>query len=186
MRKSKHLLAALACVLALETESIAQEPVRNLELEAGAGPTMAITKGERYGCPFVFLELRSNLHNSRFDIGSHIAISATLLADINYEPVPGAILPNRYDEYIIYMMPVADYNFHRGKRISYFVGGGAGISICEIERNTRGSFALMPRVGVEFFNHLRLTLNYKYNQRGVYHYLGLSIGGVIGGGRKQA
>ena len=184
MRKSKHLLAALASVLALGTESIAQEQVRNLELELGLGPSIAITKGERYGCPFVFLELRSNLHNSRFDVGSHIAISATPIARTCYDAEPGAILPKQTNENVIYMMSVADYNFRRGKRISYFVGGGAGISICQIESNTRGSFALMPRIGVEFFNHLRLTLNYKYNQRGVYHYLGLSIGGVIGGGRK--
>ena len=49
MRKSKHLLAALACVLALGTESIAQEQVRKLEFEAGLGYSLAMTKEEHYG-----------------------------------------------------------------------------------------------------------------------------------------
>ena len=69
--------------------------------------------------------------------------------------------------------------------VLYDTSPGLGMSICQIENNTRGSFSLMPRAGVEFINHLRLTLNYKYNQRGMYHYLGLSIGGVFGGGRKR-
>ena len=49
MKKSRHLLAALACVLALGSESIAQEQVRKLEFEAGLGYSLAMTKEEHYG-----------------------------------------------------------------------------------------------------------------------------------------
>ena len=189
MRKSKHLLAALACVLALGTESIAQEQVRKLEFEAGLGYSLAMTKEEHYGSLSALLELRYNLRHSPWDVGIHYENSVAPLESVDYEALydtrPGFIPTETIDEDIHYILPVADYNFHRGERISYFVGGGLGMSICRIEYNTRGSFSLMPRAGVEFFNHLRLTLSYKYNSRGVYHYLGLSIGGILGGGKKR-
>ena len=189
MRKSRHLLAALACVLALGTESIAQEQVRKLEFEAGLGYSLAMTKEEHYGSLSALLELRYNLRHSPWDVGIHYENSVAPLESVDYEALydtrPGFIPTGTIDEDIHYILPVADYNFHRGERLSYFIGGGLGMSICRIEYNPRGSFALMPRAGVELFNHLRLTLSYKYNSHGVYHYLGLSIGGVLGGGRKR-
>ena len=189
MKKNKYFFSMLALFLAFGTASFAQEQVRKLEFEAGLGYSLAMTKEEHYGSLSALLELRYNLRHSPWDVGIHYENSVAPLESVDYEALydisPGFNPTGTTDEDIHYILPVADYNFHRGKRISYFVGGGLGMSICQIENNTRGSFSLMPRAGVEFINHLRLTLNYKYNQRGMYHYLGLSISGVLGGGRKR-
>ena len=157
MRKSRHLLAALACVLALGTESIAQEQVRKLEFEAGLGYSLAMTKEEHYGSLSALLELRYNLRHSPWDVGIHYENSVAPLESVDYEALydtdPGFKPTGPTDEDIHYILPVADYNFHRGERLSYFIGGGLGMSICRIEYNTRGSVSLMPRAGVEFINH---------------------------------
>lgn len=189
MKKNNYFFSMLALFLAFGTASFAQEPVRKLEFEAGLGYSLAITKEGHYGCLSALLELRYNLHNSPWNVGIHYENSIAPLESVDYEVLydtsPSPIPMGTIDEDIHYILPVADYNFHRGERLSYFIGGGLGMSICRIEYNTRGSFALMPRAGVELFNHLRLTLSYKYNSRGIYHYLGLSISGVLGGGRKR-
>ena len=83
MRKSKHLLAALACVLALGTESIAQEQVRKLEFEAGLGYSLAMTKEEHYGSLSALLELRYNLRHSPWDVGIHYENSVAPLESVD-------------------------------------------------------------------------------------------------------
>ena len=189
MKKNNYFFSMLALFLAFGTASFAQEQVRKLEFEAGLGYSLAMTKEEHYGSLSALLELRYNLRHSPWDVGIHYENSVAPLESVDYEALydisPGFNPTGTTDEDIHYILPVADYNFHRGERLSYFIGGGLGMSICRIEYNTRGSFALMPRAGVELFNHLRLTLSYKYNSRGIYHYLGLSISGVLGGGRKR-
>ena len=120
MRKSRHLLAALACVLALGTESIAQEQVRKLEFEAGLGYSLAMTKEEHYGSLSALLELRYNLRHSPWDVGIHYENSVAPLESVDYEALydtrPGFIPTGTIDEDIHYILPVADYNFHRGER----------------------------------------------------------------------
>lgn len=98
------------------------------------------------------------------------------------------------------VMAVTDYNFRRYKNISLFAGVGLGyasldhsapITFDDSQSNwggfstgTRtGSFCFMPRIGVELFHHLRVTLDYKLQEKANRHF-GLSLGVVFGGGRR--
>lgn len=49
--------------------------------------------------------------------------------------------------------------------------------------NKTASFCFMPRVGVELFHHLRITLDYKLQEKANRH-VGISLGVVFGGGRR--
>ena len=58
------------------------------------------------------------------------------------------------------------------------------MAISRIVDDKDGKLTIMPRAGVEFFNRLRLTADYKWNIQGTYNYLNFSAGFVFGGGRK--
>lgn len=92
---------------------------------------------------------------------------------------------------------VSDYNFRRGQAVSMFVGAGVGMAFIEENSSlTRAgygvyvgsgkskSFCFMPRVGAEFFNRLRLTLFYQFEDK-ANECFGLQVGLAIGGGVKK-
>lgn len=92
---------------------------------------------------------------------------------------------------------VSDYNFRRGKSVSMFIGAGIGMAFFEENSSlTRvgydvyagsgksKSFCFMPRVGAEFFNRLRLTLFYQFEDK-ANECFGLQVGLAIGGGVKK-
>ena len=98
------------------------------------------------------------------------------------------------------VLVVTDYNFRRYNKISFFTGIGLGyatldnslpISFDDSKPNwggfltgyKKGSFCFMPRIGVELFHHLRMTLDYKLQEKANRHF-GFSLGVVFGGGRK--
>lgn len=95
---------------------------------------------------------------------------------------------------------VADYNFRRYKKIAFFAGIGLGyasldhaapITFDDSQPNwggfsagtKTGSFCFMPRIGVELLHHLRVTLDYRLQEKANRHF-GLSLGVVFGGGRR--
>ena len=59
------------------------------------------------------------------------------------------------------------------------------MAISRVDDDKDGKLAIMPRAGVEFFNRLRLTADYKWNIQGIYNYWDLGIGFVVGGGKKK-
>lgn len=81
-----------------------------------------------------------------------------------------------------------DYNFRRGKDFSPFVGAGVGLGVC---KNVNGEavgpegqrMLFSPRLGIEFFRHVLLTAFARFAGRS-YNHLGLSLGIVLGGGRR--
>lgn len=92
---------------------------------------------------------------------------------------------------------VSDYNFRRGQSVSMFIGAGVGVAFFEenssLERagyslyvgnGKSRSFCFMPRVGAEFFNRLRLTLFYQFEDK-ANECFGLQVGLAIGGGMKK-
>lgn len=98
------------------------------------------------------------------------------------------------------VMAVTDCNFRRQKNISFFAGIGLGYAFLNhsapiafddsqpnwggFSTGTRtGSFCFMPRIGVELFHHLRVTFDYKLQERANRHF-GLTLGVVLGGGRR--
>ena len=86
---------------------------------------------------------------------------------------------------------VADYNFGQGRRVNPFVGLGIGLGgnssddldYCSTPDGSH--FVMRPRVGVELFHHVRLSLSSNINRYG-YNNLALSLGLVIGGRPKKA
>lgn len=173
----------LALFLAFGTASFAQgqEPVRSVEYEIGFGSGAAIWLGKSCASFEFKMELRCNLPQSHWDLGMYFA--ATGSGD-------GILYDKANDLYLIenttYMLPVIDYNWRRGKKISYFVGGGMGMYTSNIDDDIDAGLGIMPRAGVEFFNRLRLTADYKWNIQGSYNYLNFSAGFVFGGGKKKS
>lgn len=89
---------------------------------------------------------------------------------------------------------VGDYNVARGKDFSFFCGFGAGFAIVDIldDRelpdhclsHSQSCFYLMPRVGVELSQHLRLSfLLNTYNFKAIDPMISLGI--AFGGGKKK-
>ena len=93
---------------------------------------------------------------------------------------------------------VGDYNFSRNKKCALFVGAGAGwanTDILNIDEAIelygdaccapdQDCLCVYPRVGVELFRHLRITLSlYTYNFRACVP--SLSVGVAICGGNKK-
>lgn len=159
-----------------------QQKFRSLEFEVGGGYAMATALGKRLDALELFLELRSNIPCSKFDIGVQICLAGTL-DDESYNS-------ENHIKYLketgTFMIPFVDYNFRRGRKVSYFVGSGIGMMHSKINNdNTYSSISIVPRVGMEFFNHLRLTMDYKWNPKGEYNYAGISVGVVFGGGVKK-
>lgn len=93
---------------------------------------------------------------------------------------------------------VGDYNFARNKNGSFFIGVGAGwanTTILHIEEaiehygdsccaSTQDCLCVYPRIGFEFFRHLRLTATvntYNFKQAELL----ISLGVAIGGGNKR-
>lgn len=93
---------------------------------------------------------------------------------------------------------VGDYNFAREKNCSFFVGVGAGwanTDILNIDEaieecgdaccaSTQECLCVCPRIGLELFQHLRLTATvntYNFEEAELL----LSLGFTIGGGRKK-
>lgn len=143
-----------------------------------------MAKGERYGSISLFTELRGNLQHSHWDVGMQIGTGGQFTtADYDVE-IGGD--PRQYImEVVLYILPVADYNWWRGEKVSCFVGGGTGMYISGSNAKTYVGVTIMPRAGVEFFNRLRLTTDYKWNIQGIYNYWDLGIGFVVGGGKKK-
>ena len=98
------------------------------------------------------------------------------------------------------VMAVADYNFRRRRNVSFFAGAGVGYAFLDNSApvvfddtqsnwggfstgSRSGSLCFMPRIGVELFHHLRVTFDYKLQERANRHF-GLSLGVLFGGGRR--
>lgn len=178
MKKGVILSLIALCLLALPSK--AQEPVRSVEYEIGGGGSVAMKQGKSCGGMELKMELRCNIPNSNWDAGINFTIGGTM-EGIQYDKKSNFHL----DESITYMLPIADYNWRRGEKFSYFVGGGMGMAISRIVDDKDGKLTIMPRAGVEFFNRLRLTADYKWNIQGSYNYLNFSAGFVFGGGKKK-
>lgn len=88
----------------------------------------------------------------------------------------------------------------RRRNVSFFAGAGVGYAFLDNSApvvfddtqsnwggfstgSRSGSLCFMPRIGVELFHHLRVTFDYKLQERANRHF-GLSLGVVFGGGRR--
>ena len=118
------------------------------------------------------VELRYNLRSVPMDVG---IMSVVDIRGGDCELCNGSWENN------LSFLAVTDYNFRRGKRVSYFAGVGVGATFYNADTT---KLCFMPRVGMEFFNHLRLTMAYMAGPN-AKNTLNLTLGVAIGGSRKK-
>lgn len=91
------------------------------------------------------------------------------------------------------LMAVTDYNLRVSRKLDLFAGVGVGgawmlytteKTDADFEPGGEIHFCVMPRVGCECWNRLRVTLGYFCTERANSH-LSLTLGIAIGGGRRQ-
>lgn len=85
----------------------------------------------------------------------------------------------------INLFAVGDYNLSNGAKFNPFVGVGAGVSLYDTvtdkEYPASGTaFGVMPRIGIEMFQRLRVTATMLFVKKG-YNNFGFSIGYTFGG-----
>lgn len=179
-------------------ESVAQTTdVRRFEWEVGLGLADGLSSLNLDKCtpgPKLYTELRYNIKALPIDLGIHATSSYFWRSAEQVQNI------NRLKTSSVNIMAVADYNFRRGKNLSIFAGVGLGLGILDITAplsfdNTQMNWsgyitgdraerlAFMPRIGVELWNHLRVTLALTTQEKANNQYT-LNIGVVFGGGRK--
>lgn len=179
----KTLLLTL-CATVFVAVAAAQQ-VGQFEGEVGVSLPVAAKKlGSRYEPAWnAYAEGRCNLKSVPVDMGFQVQYGAF------YREWRKIGLDR--DFRFLTFLAVTDYNFRRTKNISFFVGLGAGMSAVSIEhsdleaatRKHTYSACILPRVGIEFFHHVRLTAGYRLMNE-EYSSFELSLGVVFGGGRR--
>lgn len=189
---------ALLCFMQVSAQtgqsSVADRKVGRIEGEIGVGLSFGADKlnfdKNRLGATF-YAEARYNMQRVPLDVGVQVAGSIFHRESVN----AGELKFKTWN-----VMAVTDYNFRRHAKISFFAGMGLGyasldnsapITFDDSQPNWGGfstgtkteSFCFMPRVGVELFHHLRVTFDYKLQEKANRHF-GLSLGVVFGGGRR--
>lgn len=175
------MISLLALSLFANIELKAQEslPVKRFEIEAKAGATFPVDKfvGSKRLGPQLGLEGRWNF-DKPFDVGLEVYVGSAV-RDYEHHTLSNRIFS--------FLSIFGDYNFNRGNQAALFVGLGLGEVQCNIIQGNKGdegmSFMVVPRVGVELWNHLRLTADLRLARKG-YNTIGISIGYAFGGGRK--
>lgn len=163
--------------------------VRPIEFEMHVGATCPLGgmhDTDKKTGPALGVELRYNFKDSPFDVGLALDITT---ARYGWRP-------DEYDRSqsnrTAFLGTTVDYNFHQGGKVNPFVGMGIGVGLHDalvdvIEETNDGTATfptVSPRVGVELWRHLRLTLAANLSCK-YYNNLSLTVGYVIGGGKKK-
>lgn len=188
MMKKSLFMAAMA-VFALSPLRAQTNSVRPIEFEMHVGATTPIggmhDTDKKVG-PALGVEMRYNFKNSPFDVGFAIDLTT---ARYGWKP-------DEYDRSqsnrTAFLGFTGDYNFRQGGKVNPFVGMGLGIGIHdalvdvieETNDQTTSFPTISPRVGVELWRHLRLTLVANITCK-YYNNVGINVGYVIGGGQKK-
>ena len=192
-RRIAILFAALVCC----ATSFAQKvEVRRLEGEIGVGLVNGVNSFALDACnvgPKLYGELRYNFRFLPIDVGLQVSGSYF------HREIESQAERQKSKSYNV--MAVADYNLFRGRKFSVFAGVGVGLGVLDMSYpiniktpdahwagystgDGKNKPCFSPRVGVELFNHLRLTVHYMAEEKANNHF-GFSIGAVLGGGRKR-
>ena len=197
----KEILLACALLCGLTAGAQSQHPaenpgrsIRSIEVEVGGGMVFGADKlnfdKNRIGATF-YAEGRYNLQRLPVDVGLQVAGSIFYRDSDN----AGDLEFRTWN-----VLAVSDYNFRMCKKVSFFAGLGLGYAALDTSAPIRfdnstpnwagfstgdktGSFCFMPRVGAEFFHRLRLTFDYKLQEKANRHF-DLTVGFVFGGGRR--
>jgi len=166
--------------------------VRLVEFELGMGPNI----GNKYNGAkseigsHILAEIRLNMKESPIDAGLRFAIGS-----FDRKGTSSYL----YDHILRHktLTTFADYNYRKLKSVSLFGGLGIGLFFVDNEYKSTvesgpayhstlicRSAVLSPRIGVEFFNRVRLTAEYKLMKK-EYATFGINLGFVFGGGYKK-
>ncbi len=194
---TKRIITLLIAAL-FAFDGMAQKvDVGRFEAEIGLGLADGLKSLNLDNCtpgPKIYGELRYNIKALPIDLGIQASDSYFRRSDDQVKNVNGVKCN------AINVMAVADYNLRRGKNLSIFAGVGLGLGILDVtapisfddtQLNWNGyktgdgtsKFAFMPRVGVELWNHLRLTVAFTTLEKANNQY-SINIGVVFGGGRR--
>ncbi|MDR2911824.1 MAG: hypothetical protein LBV38_00770 [Alistipes sp.] len=179
------------CVVSLVANGQGQKQdyadVRAFELEVGAGINKGIGSGIAAINGGLFLELRHNIPDTPFDVG--------IQGSLNQFDRDNLVIEGRSGSSVHIMPRLAvvygDYNLRKWRRVSLFGGVGLGYANIFTQTHVPGYLvynsshekflAFSPRIGAEFFNRARLTLDCKIVSKN-YSFLWASLGFVFGGG----
>lgn len=181
--------------------------VKTFEIEPFIGATLGTSSLSGYNHqvgPSLGLEGRWNLKAMPLDLGVQLYVGSAVYDNENVECKDKDVSCRT-----VATMFFIDYNFERGTNISPFVGLGVGVHTYNVTKaspfwglgiglhlynmvdgdynhfqgdNTTG-IGISPRVGIEFFRRLRVTLIGHFGNR-IYNTAGLSIGYSFGVGKK--
>lgn len=163
------------------------QDVKRFEAEARLGATFPVGflgHTERVSGPSMGLELRYNFRKIPLDIGLAAELT-TAVYKLNRNG-RSDYQSNRTATITLF----SDYNFKQGRKVNPFIGTGIGLGMNNAlndllyEVNEGGTCVFVPRIGVELFRHLRLSLSSHISQKG-YNNICFSIGYAFGGGLKK-
>ncbi len=193
---TKRIVILCAALVCCATSFAQRVEVRRLEGEIGIGLVNGVNAFTLDQCGFgpkLYGELRYNFQALPIDVGLQLS-NSYFWRDSDHQA-------QRLKSKSFNVMAVADYNLFRGRKISLFAGVGLGLGVLDMSHpisinaadphwagyttgEGKNKPCLSPRVGVELFNHLRVTIHYMAEERANNHF-GFSIGAVLGGGRKR-
>jgi hypothetical protein len=140
-----------------------------------------------------FLETRLNVINTPFDVGLQVMAPSFDRDENRYGKEQKIDNPG-------ILVTFVDYNFRKWKNTAAFVGLGIGrapVDITDTWRDTETgkvksisdyndrSFVFNPRMGIEVYNHFRITAEYKLMNYRAYSFIGINAGIVLGGGCRK-
>ncbi|OAV71294.1 hypothetical protein Barb4_00747 [Bacteroidales bacterium Barb4] len=176
-------------LLALITFILSDIKAQNVEWEiVNAGFVFGISEkaGKVQDEPVMMFgtEFRTNLSEGKVSTGIQFNLSDW--NRINRHPYAGYAY-NLHQQAVMLML-VTDYNFTEiHPKVVPFAGAGVGLSVIEYkesgfvrQNHTASHLIASPRIGVEFFNKVRLTGEYRY-QGNHNNFFAVKIGYVIDG-----
>lgn len=189
----KHILIIILSFFTCLFPANAQRQKKALEFEFAFGRIYAtdklfFSKNNPGNSPYV--ELRYNFKQVPVDIG--IQWSGQIFSR-DYRPKDQLGFPSHN------ITLTTDYNFRKYKNFTFFAGIGTGIGFIQNGESLKRphpdqslytdgaedrTFCIMPRIGLEFWDRIRLTLSYKLEDKANRHF-GIHLGFVIGGGNKK-
>ena len=197
MRTKELLLILIICLAASPILGQNQRSVSLIEFELGVGakasPNVSVIDFNSFSAvksdktnigAALFMEARVNIPSTAFDVGLQFSLH---FFDREWEGMMNRTY--RFKSLTTYI----DYNYRKWDNIVPFAGVGVGFSNVDLEvdyaapaandvSNTN-SACLNPRIGVEIYDRVRLTLDWKIMHKH-FSQVGLSLGFVFGGGKR--
>lgn len=136
-------------------------------------------------------EMRFNIKETPFDCGWLLEITSSAHAFNNKIPPEyfGTDIDVTQTNNTFTQAATFHYNFRQGRKVNPFAGCAVGLAINSIDGRefyfSEGtSIIFIPRFGVEFFRHMRLTCQFNLSRAG-YNNAELTLGVCFGGRPKK-